>query len=156
MKHVPMAVLVSVKFTLKNKPARISEVRITAYMYTMRLSRSTMHVLVLLLAGNNLSHTYLKCKHDCLLEMWFWCWGVPCVSSYGGVTHMQVSYIPLLICAYALDHLLTTRRVMLGCGEYNSHLSKHHCLLAGLQESFMLCRLQTHGLFKLVGIEHYN
>jgi hypothetical protein len=69
---------------------------------------------------------------------------------------MQVSYIPLLICAYALDHLLAKTRVMLRYSEYYSHLSKHHCLHVGLQESFMLCKLQTHGLFKLVGTEHHN
>lgn len=131
------------------------KLRITAYMYTVLLSRSRVHVIF-----------------RCLLES-VWCtrtWNANMtVFSRCGfvveafpllvlmtVTHMQVSYIPLLISSYAFDHLLATRRVMLRYNEYNSHLSKHHCLHVGLQESFMLCGLQTHGLFKLVDREHHN
>jgi hypothetical protein len=69
---------------------------------------------------------------------------------------MRVAYIPPLICAYAFEHRLAAWRDMLRCSEYYSHLSKHHCLNASLQESFMLSRLQTHGLFKFIGIERLN
>ena len=73
MKHVPISVLISVQFTVKNKPARISETSD----YSLHVHGATVQkqgaCYFSLLAGISLMYTYLKCKHDCLLEMWFCC-----------------------------------------------------------------------------------
>jgi hypothetical protein len=39
-------------------------------------------------------------------EMWFWCWDLHFISSYGGMTHIRDCYILPLICSYAFDHVL--------------------------------------------------